>query len=311
LDGGYRHNPRQGEGTILTKLQIRNFRKHKRLDVPLSRITTIRGASGAGKSALIGAFKWLALNQPAGDGFINWEARQAAIRLHVDGHDIRRKRGPTDNKYQLDGKTFKAFGPNVPAPIIDILNINHLNFQQQHIGPFWFRETAGEVSRQLNTIINLDLIDSTLANLGKRQRQAQYQIKDTQQRISTATQQKASLRFILILDKKLIALEDQQTQLVEDNHTINVLSGLIEQGKLYEIASSQTIPNIQPLLTLHEQWKVQQTSYKRLNQLYEQAKDYEESFIQLGNNIDKDEQKLKHMLGKQCPLCGSILGKAK
>ena len=292
---------------MLTKLQIRNFRNHKRLDVPLSCITTIRGSSGAGKSALIGAFKWLATNQPSGNKFINWDAKQTAVRLQVDGCDIRRKRTPTENKYQLDSKTFKAFGSSVPTPITNILNINHLNFQRQHLGPFWFRETAGEVSRQLNAIVNLDLIDSTLANLGKRQRQTQFQTKDIQRRIDAATQQKASLRFVLVLDKKLTILENRQNQIHREVNRISVLSGLIDEDKSYEKASAQFIPNIKSLLSFHKQWESQQRQYKRLTQLFGQAEDYEECITLLSNNIEKDEQKLKRMLGKQCTLCGSIL----
>jgi DNA repair exonuclease SbcCD ATPase subunit len=289
---------------MLTNLQIRNFRHNERVNVKLARITIFRGPSGSGKSSLIGALKWTVFNQPSGTDFIHWDHNFAAIRLGIDKkHVIIRKRSKTENYYKLNGCKYEAFGTGVPSPVTSVLNMSPLNFQRQHAGPFWFRETAGEVSRQLNAIVNLDLIDTTLANLGKEQRRVNYQVKDIQQRIEEAKREKIKLQYIVELDKQLIALEKQQEQYISDVHKIWQLSTLLEQAKEYQVMINRFVPDIKPLMDLYEKWEKANKEHKQLTTLFEQAKNYEETIVQLDISIKKNEQKLKRLMGKRCPLC--------
>ena len=59
----------------------------------------------------------------------------------------------------FDGIEYKAIKTDVPEDIDKIFNINSNNIQQQFDNIFWFSETAGEVGRNLNSIVNLDIID--------------------------------------------------------------------------------------------------------------------------------------------------------
>jgi len=296
---------------MLTQLQIRNFRHNERLNVKLARITTFRGPTDSGKSSLIGALKWVAFNQPSGTNFIHWDHNFSAVRLTVDKKHIIRKRSKTDNYYKLGTHTFTAFGTGMPTSIAKTLNMSPLNFQRQHAGPFWFRETAGEVSRQLNAIVNLDLIDTTLANLGKEQRETKYQIKDIQQRIKEAKEQKAKLRYIVQLDKQLSTLEKQQEQYDQKVKKIWQLTTLLQQAREYQIAVKRSIPDIEPLLELSKKYERNKDRYERLTELFGRAEECEEAIVQLDNEINKNERKLKQLLGKKCPLCGSRLGEKK
>lgn len=294
---------------MLNKIQIRNFRHNKRLDVKLSRITTLRGPSGSGKSSFIGALKWITFNVPSGTNFINWDSYFALVRLMLDKkYKIIRKRSKTQNYYKIDKKhKYHAFRTGVPTTVASLLNMTSLNFQRQHAGPFWFRETAGEVSRQLNAIVNLDLIDTTLANLDKEQRETKYQVKNVQQRIKEAKQKKSKLQYVLTLDKKLSKLEVVKQQHKEDTEKIWVLTGLTEQAKQYQLIMNKQIPNIKPLIALQNKYDNISDRLETLTNLVELVSNYKYVIKEMNKRTKEDKTKLKKLMGKRCPLCSSVI----
>jgi hypothetical protein len=58
----------------------------------------------------------------------------------------------------------------VPDNIATALNVNSLNFQSQHDAPFWFSLSSGELSRELNELVNLQAMDAALEYLNKKLR---------------------------------------------------------------------------------------------------------------------------------------------
>lgn len=153
----------------LRSLDIKNFQAHSHFKISLDpHLTTIVGPSDVGKSAVLRALRWLALNAPQGDAFVKHGEKATEVSLVVDGSEIVRRRGRDgENSYHLDGKEFKAFGTNVPDTISDALALDNLNFVGQHTPVFWFSETAGEVSRQINQVVDLGIIDKSLYNIGR------------------------------------------------------------------------------------------------------------------------------------------------
>ncbi len=208
---------------MLEKLQIQNVGTNEKLDIELSpEVTTLIGKSFIGKSWILRALRLVALNKPAGTSFISWDTNKAKIRLAVDGRRIIRIRSKTTNTYRLSGKKkpYVAFGNNVPEDIAKILNLSNINFQAQHSTkenriPFWFCETAGEVSRQLNSIINLELIDSTLSNIASELRKTDLTIKITEKALTKAVQEKKDLLYIEDLNISLENVEIRQEQYEE------------------------------------------------------------------------------------------------
>ena len=171
-------------------LELVNFQAHKRLTLDLrSPITSLQGATDVGKSAVLRALRWCCLNDIAGDEFIREGAKETSVTLRVQVdkrvHTIRRTRG-RENTYELDGKEYKAFGTSVPADIAALLQLNEINFQAQHDGPFWFNESAPEVSRRLNAVIDLSVIDTVLSNIASEVRLAQERKAVTEERLQEA-----------------------------------------------------------------------------------------------------------------------------
>lgn len=181
-------------------IHLENFQAHEELDLQFSpRITTIKGSTDRGKSAIIRALGWACLNNLPGSEFVKEGEKFASVTVKIvdtvpagklaDGeplvkhlnYDLTRKRSASGavNTYHLGEKEFKAFGQNVPSDILELLRLSNLNFQLQHEAPFWFSQTAGEVSRQLNAVIDLSVIDSSLASVAATVRE-----KTTEERLS-------------------------------------------------------------------------------------------------------------------------------
>lgn len=157
---------------------LESFQRHGLLGFEFSPgITTIRGETDRGKSSVLRALRWACLNDLGGDEFIREGARRTKVELVVESPPLRAKivrgKGDKGNLYSLGKQEFKAFGSGVPEAISSLLNVSEINFQGQHDAPFWFSESAGEVSRQLNAIVDLSVIDTSLAFVVAEVRRAQ------------------------------------------------------------------------------------------------------------------------------------------
>lgn len=185
----------------LLSLELVNFQSHEKTLIEFAPITTIKGPTDAGKSAIIRALRWICLNDLAGDEFVKEGERKAQIILRFR-HDkkvfeaVRTKAIASvgTNTYELDGNEYKSFSTSVPADIAALFRVSEINFQSQHDSPFWFSETAGEVSRRLNSIVDLAVIDTTLAKITAMVRQAQSRKDLIKERLNEAEQEYERLK---------------------------------------------------------------------------------------------------------------------
>lgn len=221
---------------MLERLTIRDFQKHEKLAIDFDpSITTIVGPSDAGKSAVIRAIGWLATNRPSGTDYIRHGAEAARVSLAVDGKTIRRRRSGTANTYKLDDKEYKAFGHDVPEPISKLLNIGDDNFQWQLDPPFWFTEGAPAVSRKLNAIIDLSVIDDVLANLAAQTRKAKTVVEVTEQRLADARAAAKGLAWVVQADADLTAIEAKADLYEKAGYAAADLRGSIGAARMYNI----------------------------------------------------------------------------
>lgn len=186
----------------IKSIQLNNFQAHGDLTVELSTgITTIKGPTDTGKSAILRALGWCCLNSIAGDEFIKEGEKKSTVVVTTVGEEefgetITRIRsaGGAINTYEMGDSIYKAFGQGVPEEIVAHLALAPINFQGQHDAPFWFAETAGEVSRQLNAIIDLSVIDSSLTYVATKVRENQLQEKLCQERLEAVVSELEELK---------------------------------------------------------------------------------------------------------------------
>lgn len=215
-------------------LRVKNFQAHAQRKLDLAHpIVVIVGCSDSGKSAIIRALRWVCRNVPNGDSFIREGAKNATASLSFDdGREVVRKRGAGGNLYFVDGTELKSFGVQPPDSVVSALKVADINFQGQHDSPYWFGESNGEVSRQLNAIVNLGIIDETLGYAAGvvRNNRTRLELLRGQRRDAEASV--AACAHFEELDTKLAELERQQDALhalrTQAEELEETLSALVE-----------------------------------------------------------------------------------
>lgn len=225
---------------MLEFLRGKNFQNHSDIEVDLRhQITTITGPSDAGKSALLRMLKWVCCNVPQGDGFIKYGTDEAKVGLLFDGGTmVQRVRGKADNLYKLSSKEFRAFGGTVPDEIAAALNVGPINFQGQHDSVFWFSETAGEVSRRLNSVVDLGIIDTTFANIQSKVRSLQAVIQVHKTRLETRRAELKELDWVAEADRVLKGIEELAAVAAESALRATAARQLVESIKHTRAAST-------------------------------------------------------------------------
>lgn len=226
---------------MLEKMWVKGFQKHKNLTVEFDPITTIIGPTDTGKSSFKRAVEFIATNAPSGLDFLNWDSDQVTIRVFIDGHVIIRRKSKKINSYKLDREeAYKAFGTGVPKQIKELLNLTEVNFQSQHDSPFWLSKTSGMVSRELNKLVNLEIMDLTLSNLTEYANTAKTNQNSIQNRIQSLKQQIEEAEIVEEIDSNLSELEEAETKKLktaEDRLSLaNVLTGIQRQANIRDRA---------------------------------------------------------------------------
>jgi exonuclease SbcC len=271
-----------------------------------SEVTTLVGASDAGKSALFRALRWLALNKPSGGGFLKHGATSCVVSLRVDSHKILRKKSSKENKYKLGKRNFTALGRTIPEEITSLLKLGEVNFQCQLDPPFWFSKSSGEVAKELNKIVNLALIDKATYSISSKIRRHKNTLLDTQERNKETQSKITSLSWLEEANKSYQELEERENALREKRENISYLSKIIsnirEQEELIEkirLPAKEVVAlqeSLEKLATL-------QDKTQGLSSLLERIGEAEEQLCQIKNQLGSAEAKATKMVEGKCPLC--------
>ncbi len=291
---------------MLQSITLINFRLHKKLTVHFDKqITCIVGKSYAGKSTIIRALRWVCLNKPSGTSMIRWGSKQCKVILKIDGHTIVRIRSKSKNIYKLDGQKFEAFKNDIPAPIAKILNISELNIQSQHSLPFWFGESAGEVSRHLNSIVNLEIIDTTLSNLNSMLNRARTAHDISKERFQDLREKRTSLKYLDTLKKDWANIQKLQKQYTDLDVSVFNLEEVVDRCLHYQQQSKKARPPSFEFVT--KNWNVYselKDECALLHAALERLENIRSIAVKRRNEAEQLEAKLKILNKGKCPLCG-------
>jgi DNA repair protein SbcC/Rad50 len=219
---------------VIQSIRIENFQAHKSLRVKLDpSITTIVGPSDTGKSAVVRALSWVAFNSPSGASFIRDGSDSCTVGVIVDNKIIKRKRGKTANYYELivdkgKKKRLESLRGDVPDDVKSALKLEKINFQYQHDSPMWLSESAGQVAKNLNEIVDLDLIDRVLTSINKSTRTVAAEMSVCEGRLLEAGQRVKSLEWINDAIKDYSKIESTQKQIDEVRTKHTQLQALVD-----------------------------------------------------------------------------------
>lgn len=292
---------------MFESLTLRNFQCHTKLTINFDpRITVLTGSTDVGKSAVLRALRWVCQNEPTGTEFITHDKDFSKAVLKVDGHKITRKVG-TSNEYKLDEKVFKAFGRDVPTTIAHLIKTTDDNFQAQLDAPFWFHLSPGQVSKELNRIINLGVIDETLSWLASETRRAKSVVEVTKERLQEAKQAKQQLAWVPHMLNRLSSLQALQKQALAKRATIALAADLVASStklaKSKGLALNAKLGGLKAL-QLGAKWEQARQQAEGLKALIIAIKTRRDQTCQLQAELNEAQQHLaKATLGQRCPIC--------
>lgn len=216
---------------MIEKLKLKNFQSHKNSVVDFGPgVNAITGPSHSGKSGCIRSLRLLAFNRPMGDGYrSDWTDDPTVVEIQKDEKIISRTKGNNKNEYQLDDLVFKAFGKNPPEEIVSALNLEEINFQNQHDPPFLLTKTPSEIAKYLNEIVNLDIIDESLSKAKRKVRETKDSISGVEWAIEEKETLVKSTEWVKEADEKLSRIERKNDRTKTINEEIKILQTLIDE----------------------------------------------------------------------------------
>lgn len=218
---------------MFESIKFINFQVHGNRTVDLDpHITMFVGPTDSGKSTIVRGLRFACLNQTPRGRYIRFGKDTCKVIVKVDGKVIKRKRSESLNTYTLDGKIFRAVGKGgVPEEISRLLNLSDDNFRAQLDLHFWLHDTGGQVSKNLNEIVNLGSIDKTLANVFSMLRTVRSSVQFSQQRLDRAKERRTELRWAKEFHRGVLELEGlESTREKTHRETLN-LNELLVRGK--------------------------------------------------------------------------------
>lgn len=219
------------------------------------------GETEAGKSTLIRAIGWVLMDDPSGD-FVQFGEKEVSVTVGIDGHTITKTRRGGSTYYVMDdGEPFK--GAAVPPSIAKLVNMTHVNWQFQFDAPFWLSDSGGEVSRQINSVVDMQAIDRVMARATADARSAVTSTQAAKLNAIAATNtadDTPDVRPALIELNRIIDLEealfDASARLLEFDRLAGAATGVFDAV----LESRKAASALETITTLGVAWRVQTRS---------------------------------------------------
>jgi len=287
---------------MITKVKVSGFQKHKSLEFNCGQITVLVGDNEKGKSAAWRAIKWLCTNTPQGNKFINKHMDACEVSLTIDSHVITRHKGKKENTYNIDDspEPLVSFGKDVPDDVRAILKTSDVNFQNQHDAAYWLTLSDTGVSKKINEIVDLDLLDRCMAEVNKRLLSHERQKKQATEAISQCEERLETLESLDTLQSKLAKIKQMKQVIQVRVKTRDEIVELLE--KLRTLNDKKiTIPDLTPLERMIAHVKQNKDTRARLTSVIFEIKSLDKQI----QSTKEQKQQIQTELDKQenCPVC--------
>lgn len=288
------------------------YQSHKGSIINFDRgVNVIIGSSDQGKTAIIRAIRWVVDNRPSGSGFIPHGDTNALVLVKTEDGYVTRIKGDAGNHYKIDnGDKFEGFGLTVPNPIKNLLNISDINFQNQMDAPFLLSSSSGEVSRYLNNIVNLEKIDTSIANITRKLKDENKELKVEKASKEMMEAEVEELSWIPDAEddlRKLVNIQriahDARQRAREIKWNLANIKGL--ENKLEEVRQLTSAKDeVERLQLLLEEVNEIKNKRRELSSLIIDIKTNESNLRATRIRRKKLEEELEEMTPSVCPLCG-------
>jgi DNA repair ATPase RecN len=296
---------------VIEKLLLHNFQKWGTLEIDFDPyLTILYGKSGLGKSCALRGLTWVCLNEPRGDRYIRRGTKECSSSLTLDGQTIKRYRTPTSNGYEYDGQIYEALNGDVPSAISNLLRLNPSSFSDQFDGPYWLLLSKPEVARQLNSIVNLDLIDRTLESLSLSARRAKDRVTESSDNLVAAKQKRDDLAWVKDADTKLKEIEEAEEKRGKTEKDLSVLSSILDRLEEKEhllLNGEKEMRRLLKILDVGDRLVFVNQQLSDLKQKISALERGEGYLDGINKEWTEIQERLADYTKENCPICGQTL----
>ena len=268
---------------MIKELILTNFESHRHTKLEfLQGVNIICGATDAGKTAIMRAFRWCINNRPSGNDFVSWEGvndgTETSIIITTDTDVVTRSKGKIE-LYKVNKLELKAFNKDVPAEVSQALNISDINLKTQFESHFLLSKTSGEVAQFFNKIARLDVIDTANNNVNRWINEIKQDIASKNRLVEENQVKLKTFDYLLDFEVEVELLEDDKVDLQKMQSQYDQLNKLltdidkvntaIEQEQL--ILKSEGL--IDSILDDYKQRRTLQAQYDNLTVLLNEIDD--------------------------------------
>lgn len=220
---------------MLKQLDIENYQSHKQTTLKFhKRLNVIVGKTDSGKTAVIRALRWVLQNRPLGTSFRSKWGGDTKVSCKFNDGTVTRFKSDNNDYYELtlpDEKKleFRALNKDVPAEIVQFLNMKEVNLQRQFDQPFLLSNTPGQIAAYFNRIAGIDVIDIAAKNARKEITELNQVIRGQKEDIKNKIERLNSFNFIETAEEELKDLEEKQKELDKKEQNIELIKNIIEK----------------------------------------------------------------------------------
>jgi len=221
---------------LIECLTVKNFQSHKSTHLEFDPgLNVIVGPSDQGKSALVRAWRWLVFNKPFSTSFIRHSAKSCSVAVRTSEADVIRRVRGQENTYHLNDAAFKSFKQGVPEEITAALRLGDINFHHQLDSHFVVTDSGGEVSKFLNRLTNLEIMDEAVALANTKAKASREKAERTKGAIEVIQRAIADSKDIDRIEKKMEETVRMKKEFGQLCFFIRVLKAAVED--LFKIES--------------------------------------------------------------------------
>jgi DNA repair exonuclease SbcCD ATPase subunit len=192
----------------------------------------------------------------------------------------------------MEDKKFDAIKTDVPEEVIDILNLSELNIQPQHQSYFLLNDSAGEVSKKLNIITGLDIIDHLFSRINSEIHVINTEIKINEKEVASLDEKIKELSYLDDAFVKYERLEEEAEEYKEMVEDKNILENRIQAYRKIDLEKKST----EKTLKLEQTVKELASMVEEYTSLEKNKAKLESLWTKYNNNtwcIDKLDKEIK------------------
>jgi len=266
---------------MIKSVKIQNVQSHELTELEFSSgVNVIKGTSDSGKSAFIRSLKFVLQNRPGG----NWahphfadDKALTSVALEFDNGAIKRQKNKKENCYIVNNKEkFEALRSDIPDKVQLLTNMTDINFQSQFDKYFLLQDSPGEVGRKLNTVVGLDVIDSTIKFINGVVSKETIAIERNTEERDSIQQKLEGFKFLAKVDDKIKTI----TNLFFDKEIKEALLAKLEP-------LPKLIHQFENEIKAKKEWLTVEKKFKKMNQVITVAKNLTEKINILNELAEK------------------------